>query len=80
MNDSLVRARVQDLIKAGVVPCDDPEKVWAGRGTGTHCVGCGEPIQASDVEYEVVLDGSVFRVHRDCFIVWREECGGARPF
>jgi hypothetical protein len=74
MNDFLVRTRIRELIKASLVPCDEPNKVWASRGTGTHCLACGEPITAADVEYEVDLDHTSFRVHRLCFIVWREEC------
>jgi hypothetical protein len=74
MNDVLLRARVRELVKAGLVPCDEPHKVWAGRGSGTHCVACGQPITPGEVEYEVELASAVFRVHRTCFTVWREEC------
>jgi hypothetical protein len=77
MNDFLARARVRELVEAGAVQCDEPDKVWAGRGTGTHCVACGSPILATEVEYEVTLAGGTFRVHRPCFVVWREECDAA---
>ncbi len=75
MNDFLLRARIRELIKSSAVPCDEPDKLWASRGTGTHCLACGDPITPADVEYEVEFDGASFRVHRTCFILWREECG-----
>jgi hypothetical protein len=40
-------------------------------------VACGSPILATEVEYEVTLAGGTFRVHRPCFVVWREECDAA---
>jgi hypothetical protein len=74
MNDVLLRARIRALVKTGIVPCDEPDKVWAGRGTGTHCLACGEPITATEIEYEVELGAVTFRLHLQCFAIWRAEC------
>jgi hypothetical protein len=74
MNDFLLRARIRELIKAGIVPCDEPDKVWAGRGTGTHCLACGESITPSEVEYEIELGATTFRLHLTCFTLWRAVC------
>ena len=74
MNDDVLRARIRELIAAGLVPCDEPHKVWAGRGNGTHCLACGQTITSAEVEYEVDLASAVFRVHRACFATWRKEC------
>jgi hypothetical protein len=38
-------------------------------------VACGEPIAATEVEFEVELtSGTVIRLHRVCHEIWREEC------
>ena len=33
----------------------EPLRTWAGHGTGVMCNGCGEPIQAHEIEYEVEM-------------------------
>jgi hypothetical protein len=74
MNDVLLRARIRELVKAGLVHCDEPDKVWAGRGTGTHCLACAAPITPSEVEYEIELAAATYRVHLACFTLWRAVC------
>jgi hypothetical protein len=70
-----VRQRIRQMLEQGEMPCDEPDKTWAGRGTGTHCAACGETIQPSDIEYEVdLLPGATLRLHRDCHDIWQEEC------
>jgi hypothetical protein len=70
-----LRLRVRQLLESGKVPCDEPDKTWAGRGTGTHCAVCGEPITPAEVEFEAELPtGITLRLHRLCHEVWREEC------
>jgi hypothetical protein len=70
-----IRVRIRRMLETGLLPCDEPGKVWAGRGAGTHCAACGEPIAPSDIEFEVPLStGHALRLHRDCHLIWREEC------
>ena len=69
------------MLQSGEMPCDEPEKVWAGRGTGSHCAACGEPITTAEIEFEVELGPAaptVLRLHRDCHGIWQDECGEHR--
>lgn len=75
MNEQNIRARIRQMVETGELPCDETGKVWAGRGSGTHCAACGEPIEASQIEFEVPLGAStVLRLHRVCHHIWLEEC------
>jgi hypothetical protein len=75
-----IRVRVRQMLETGRLPCDEPGKVWAGRGVGTHCAACGEPIATSDIEFEVdLVSGASLRLHRTCHEIWREECDMLQP-
>ena len=79
MDEVGVRARVRILITTGALPCE-PGKTWAGRGVGDTCVACGEPIAATDIEFEVdVRPGLSVRLHRRCHTIWKEECPPQTP-
>lgn len=80
MDSDTIRARVRRMLETGALPCDEPGKVWAGRGVGTHCAACGEPIAVTDIEFEVDLaSGTTLRLHRLCHEIWREECDTLQP-
>jgi hypothetical protein len=75
LEEIALRVRVRQLVETGEVPCEEPGKTWAGRGSGTHCAACGEPIRPTDIEFEADLpSGLTLRLHRLCHDVWREEC------
>ena len=79
MEEITLRVRVRQLVETGEVPCEEPGKTWAGRGTGTHCVACGEPIRPDEIEFEAELSsGATLRLHRLCHDVWREACASLR--
>lgn len=81
MNIEGVRARIRLLREAGEIPCEAPEKTWAGRGRNSVCAACGDMIAESDIEFEVDLrTGVMLRMHRRCHDVWLEECGERAPF
>jgi hypothetical protein len=65
-------ARIMDKLSQGILPTDDPVKVWGGKGTGRSCDGCDELISSSDVEHEVEMpDGRTLRFHVACAELWR---------
>jgi hypothetical protein len=75
VEETAVRLRVRQLVQEGEVPCEEPGTTWAGRGSGTHCAGCGEPIGPGEIEFEADLpSGRTLRLHRACHAIWREEC------
>ena len=55
MDELNIRARVREMVETGQLPCEESGKVWAGRGNGTHCAACGEPIESTQIEFEVPL-------------------------
>ena len=80
MGNDNIRIRVRQMLESGALPCDDHGKVWAGRGVGTHCVACSEPIEPTEIEFEVALtSGLAIRLHRTCHEIWREECDSLLP-
>jgi hypothetical protein len=59
------------------LPSEMAARMWAGRGSGQLCDGCGEPI-ADEVEYELEFTGSeesprTLRLHRSCCEAWNVE-------
>jgi hypothetical protein len=74
MSDDVLRKRIHGLVEIGVIPCDEPEELWAGRGLGARCIVCEQAIPATTVEYEVELAGQTLRLHRRCYELWQEEC------
>ena len=57
----------------------EPLRTWAGRGTGVICNGCGETIQAHEIEYEVEMpagsDASTLNFHLACYRMWATRNG-----
>jgi len=52
----------------------EPLRTWAGHGTGVTCSGCGEPIQAHEIEYEVEMPAGgaapTLNFHLACYRSW----------
>ena len=75
MTPEEIRLRIRDMLETGDIPCNEPDKVWAGRGNGSHCAACTEPIGPTQIEFEIDLQsGVVVRLHPSCHAIWREEC------
>ena len=65
-------------LAAGTVPRDNPVKMWAGTGTGSQCVICGERLRPNDVEYEIEFaSGRALVLDRQCHELW-DECRASR--
>jgi hypothetical protein len=41
---------------------------------GRLCLVCVEPIEPTEIEYEVEFARVTFRVHLRCHAIWHEEC------
>jgi hypothetical protein len=79
--EEVIRNRIRQMLDSGAIACDEAEKVWAGRGSGSHCAACAEPISTTEIEFEVELGAiapTVLRLHRDCHEIWQDECGEQR--
>jgi hypothetical protein len=66
---------VREKLHAGVLPLDDPLKVWAGIGSGDACSACEKPILRAQTEYEVQYydERPPIRLHVECYGVWEVE-------
>lgn len=59
--------KIAAKVERGELSLELPKRMWAGRGSGKPCDGCGEVISASQVEYEFESgDGRTVRLHLGC--------------
>ena len=47
------RALIAERLRAGLLPVNQGQRVFAGHGDGTQCTGCGHPIGQRDIQYDV---------------------------
>ena len=74
MTEKSLVARVRDSITADALPRQKPLKTWVGYGGHLPCEGCGDPILAAQVQYDLEMaDGQVFRLHTGCHGLWLGE-------
>ncbi len=72
-----LRPIARGRIEEGVLPCEGPHKMWGGKGSGTPCSLCDQPIAPNEVEYEVELSRAAIRrlkFHIVCESIWQLEC------
>lgn len=72
------QALIHRRIELGELP-DPVERVrlWGGAGSRRPCQVCGEPIAASEVEYEMDIDRRTIVFCLPCYLLWRAEPPGA---
>ncbi len=60
-----------EQVDVSLLPQREPLRTWAGHGTGVTCHGCGEPIRAHEIEYEVEMpagsDVPALNFHLVCY-------------
>jgi hypothetical protein len=63
--------RIQQLMAAGTLPCEDCVVTWYGSGRGRHCAACDQRILGTDAEIECdVPGGGTIYFHQPCYDVW----------
>ena len=68
----LIRAK----IRAGILPLERAEKLFAGYGEEEPCTACGAPILRGQVEWSIRKDDLVtHRFHIGCHGLWEAELG-----
>ena len=74
VTEAEIRKRIRVMLTTGDLDCDDAARIWAGNGSGKHCVACLAPIAPGGVEYEAELNGRPLHFHMRCHQIWLEEC------
>lgn len=55
--ESDLREKAREAIRAGKLPNVPPESMWGGRGDGSPCAICDQPIRPDEVEFELEFPG-----------------------
>lgn len=78
-DDSFLREKAREAIKAGTLPARSPDQVWGGPGTGARCAICGDSTTHAEVELEIEFaddgypGGRSRYVHLRCFSIFELE-------
>ena len=69
-----ITQRIRERLDSGALLRMGPKKMWGGRGNRDACDACGEPVLATQVEYEFMVDRDVaYRFHISCARIWQAE-------
>ncbi|MGH2448421.1 MAG: hypothetical protein ACRDFS_07445 [Chloroflexota bacterium] len=77
--DSVLRARAREAMKAANLPDRRPEGLWGGPGSGATCAVCGKTVGTGEVELELQFTSDQgpgagsYHVHARCFAAWELE-------
>lgn len=80
-DDSLLRAKIRELIRTEALPDRSPDHVWAVPGTGGKCAVCAASMTRKDLDLEVEFvrgrRGRItFHMHLYCYsLLERERIG-----
>ena len=80
IDDSHLRERIREAIKAGELPDRSPDQVLGGAATGSRCALCGQSIQGGS-EMELVFEENgqpgrrSYAAHPHCFWMFGRELG-----
>jgi hypothetical protein len=67
-----LQTRIQSLITAGNLPCEDCVVTWYGDGRGRRCAACDRDILGADTEIECdVPGGGTIFFHLACYDAWQ---------
>jgi hypothetical protein len=79
-DETILRAKARELIRAGKLPDRRPDRSWGGPGVGAPCVVCGEAVTKDQLEFEIQFahDGGnpgldKFHIHVRCYAAWEFE-------
>lgn len=61
-DDSWLRLKAQEAVRAGRLPRRRPTTTLVGPGSGGLCTACGEPVKPDEIEFEIAqgADGDGF--------------------
>ena len=74
---ALQAARISRLIDERRLPLVLADRVGAGYGSGSKCIGCDQPITHTQIEYDVQDSTPCtprLSLHLRCYVLWQSEC------
>jgi hypothetical protein len=72
MSAEPLRVRIQELMEAGSLPCEDCLVTWYGAGRGRRCAACDQRILSRHTEIECeVPGGGTIPFHLACYDAWQ---------
>jgi hypothetical protein len=81
-NEAVLRGQAAEALRLGKLPCEQPDRLWGGRGIGAVCAICRRPVTRDQIEVaiEFARNGSVpgldtYHLHLRCFAAWEFERG-----
>lgn len=84
LSEAELRRRAREYLETRQLPNSTESCTWGGKGCGDPCDLCADPIQPSEVEYEVTDPrdpGNELRFHIACHDAWRaESASGASAY
>ena len=60
----------EDVLKKvaqGTLPLQPPDRIFGGYGSGHQCNGCDDRVLPHQVEYELHIGETIYRLHLVCF-------------
>jgi hypothetical protein len=81
-NESILRGKARELIRAGRLPDRRPDRVWGGAGfEGSPCGLCGVPLKEAEMAVELEFardlgldpDSANLHLHARCFLAMELE-------
>jgi hypothetical protein len=72
---SIMNERIDKKISSAQLPPRGSGRTWAGKGSGTFCSLCGQPITGDEVEYEIEWEHAgltqTAHLHLVCYQLWK---------
>jgi hypothetical protein len=77
-DESYLREKVRNAIRAGKLPNRQPDHIWGGPGSGANCAICEAALERDGVELEIQFlpdprSAGSYRVHVECFAMFESE-------
>ena len=80
-DESTLRDKAREAIRAGTLPNHRPERMWGGPGAGVACAVCGELVGDDQLGFELEFGRErrknmvgACAVHVRCLAAWEQEC------
>ena len=64
-NEAELRKVAREVLRAGKLPRQEPDRTWGGPGVGALCAVCEKPVTRDEMEYEVQFAPLAVHLEKD---------------